>query len=114
NSFSVTTRGTGHILWPRIDMVVPPEAVPPGWRLGNYRKAGASNRLFEVTLRKEEEEQMGVWDGQLKKWVWEPGHAYIRCLDAERGYWTFQPRKKGKYGLYHLPSGQELIAPKYH
>ena len=114
NSFSVTARGTGQILWPRIDTVIPPEAAPEGWRLGSYRRVGTNTPLFEVTLRKENEQRMGVWDSEQERWVWQPAHRYIRCLSAEHGYWTFQPRKGGKYGLYHLPTGQERIAPRYH
>lgn len=113
NSFFITTPA-GQILWPPIHTVVPADSVEQGWRLSNYRKAGADSALFEVTIRREKEERMGVWDADGKQWAWKPLNASVRCLDLEKGYWTFKPEKEGKYGLYHLPTQRELIAPKYH
>lgn len=113
NAFFVTTR-TGNILWPSVHTVVPDTALPTGWQLGGYQRVGKNGQLYQVRIRREESERMGVWDAERNEWLWQPDHVYIRGLDAEQGYWTFQPIKGGKYGLYHLPTERVILPPTYH
>ncbi|SFB91598.1 WG containing repeat-containing protein [Parapedobacter composti] len=111
NKFTVVIP-SGDIRWPPAGHIIRDEAVETGWRIVAYRNI--ADELYEVTIKRDSTERMGVWDAGAGNWRWKPEHHYIRCLNLRQGYWTFKPGKDSLYGLYHLPSGRVVIPPKYH
>jgi len=111
NAFTVVIP-SGNIIWPPAGHIIPNEALETGWRIVAYSKI--ADGLYDVTIKRDSTERMGLWDAQTGDWRWKPEYHYIGCLDFRRGYWTFKPDKDGSHGLYHLPSARVVIPPKYH
>ncbi|WP_169719477.1 WG repeat-containing protein [Olivibacter sitiensis] len=111
NRFSVVSQA-GDILWPSIEDIIPLDAVASGWKPSRYASVDEDRQLYKVTIRRDKEERMGIWNVAERKWQWKPEHAYIRYLG--NGYWTFKSIQDAKYGLYQLSTSQVLISPRYH
>lgn len=104
---------SGSILWPSYRDVLGTLPLSDGWRVSAIRAYGATQDLFKVSIRNEEQRLEGVWDRKAQHWVATPQYHQISSVIHRYPFVAFQVEKEGKWGFYDLERKQVHIPPTY-
>lgn len=103
---------TGDIVWPELSTVINPNALKD-FRAIAYEDVSENMHWLIITLKRGDHQRQGLWNKQENRWIWNPDNYSIRCLDAEKGLWSFRPEREKAYGIYRPKTGEVLITPTY-
>lgn len=104
---------SGSILWPSYRDVLGNPSVSDGWEVSAIRAYGATQDLFKVSIRNEEQRLEGVWDRKAQHWAVAPQYHQISSVIHRYPFVAFQAEKEGKWGFYDLERKQVHIPPTY-